>query len=54
MKSCLPKRVDIDGAVVAADFHSILDIGEGMLCSGAEVNRVEEMLIKMGAAYGVK
>lgn len=34
--------------------HSILDIGEGMLCSGAEVNRVEEMLIKMGAAYGVK
>ncbi len=34
--------------------HLLLDIGEAMLCSGAEINRIEETFLKMGEAYGVK
>lgn len=32
--------------------HELLDIGEQMLISGAEVNRVEDTLNRMGMAYG--
>lgn len=34
--------------------HLLLDIGEAMLCSGAEINRIEETFLKMGEAYDVK
>lgn len=34
--------------------HLLLDIGEGMLCSGAEVHRVEENILKICASYGVE
>ena len=30
----------------------IMDVGEQMLINGAEVNRVEEAIRRMGAAYG--
>lgn len=32
--------------------HQMLDIGEAMLAGGAEVNRVEDTLIRLGRAYG--
>ncbi|MBQ6013807.1 MAG: threonine/serine exporter family protein, partial [Firmicutes bacterium] len=32
----------------------LLDIGEMMLSSGAEVNRVEDSLDRIGRAYGAK
>lgn len=32
--------------------HSLLDMAEAMLNSGAEVNRVEDTLTRMGEAYG--
>ena len=34
--------------------HILLDMGEAMLCSGAEINRVEETFLKLGASYNVK
>ena len=34
--------------------HLLLDIGEMLLSSGAEVNRVEDTLSRMGKAYGAK
>lgn len=32
----------------------VLDIGEQMLISGAEVNRVEDSITRMCSAYGAK
>lgn len=32
--------------------HCFLDLGEGMLAAGADVNRVEDTLTRLGAAYG--
>lgn len=32
--------------------HEILNMGEAMLANGAEVNRVEDTINRMGAAYG--
>lgn len=32
--------------------HHLMDLGEVMLLSGAEVNRVEDTLVRMGKAYG--
>ena len=32
--------------------HQLLDLGEMMLQAGAEINRVEDTLTRMGAAYG--
>lgn len=32
--------------------HLLLDLGEAMLTTGAEVNRVEDTLSRMGQAYG--
>lgn len=32
--------------------HHLMDLGEAMLLSGAEVNRVEDTLVRMGKAYG--
>ena len=34
--------------------HILLDMGEAMLCSGAEINRVEDTFLKIGASYKVK
>lgn len=34
--------------------HLLLDIGEAILCSGAEINRVEETFLKIGTSYEVK
>ena len=34
--------------------HLLLDIGEAILCSGAEINRVEETILKIGTSYEVK
>lgn len=34
--------------------HIFLDIGEMMLCSGAEIGRVEDTIKRLGKAYGVK
>lgn len=34
--------------------HSFLDIGEKMMGSGAEVNRIEDTLHRLGNAYGVE
>lgn len=34
--------------------HILLDIGESMLCSGAEINRIEEALLKLSASYKLK
>lgn len=34
--------------------HILLDMGVGMLCSGAEINRVEENILKVGSFYNVK
>lgn len=34
--------------------HQLLNIGEAMLASGGEVNRVEDTLQRMGTAYGAK
>ncbi len=34
--------------------HILLDIGESMLYSGAEINRVEETFLKLGTFYNVK
>ena len=34
--------------------HELLDIGEALLSSGAEVNRVEDTLIRLGRAYGAQ
>ena len=34
--------------------HIFLDIGEMMLCSGAEIGRVEDTIKRLGNAYGVK
>lgn len=34
--------------------HLMLDMGEMLLCSGAEVNRVEDTLTRLGAAYGAR
>ena len=31
--------------------HQLLDIGEAMLLAGAEVDRVEDTLCRLGAAY---
>ncbi len=32
--------------------HALLDIGQTLLISGAEINRVEDTLIRLGRAYG--
>ena len=32
--------------------HQLMDIGEIMLTNGAEVNRVEDTLVRLGTAYG--
>ena len=32
--------------------HCFMDLGEAMLTVGADVNRVEDTLIRMGMAYG--
>jgi uncharacterized membrane protein YjjP (DUF1212 family) len=34
--------------------HSLLDIGEMLVCSGAEINRVEDTLARIGYAYGAE
>lgn len=34
--------------------HQLLDIGEAMLLAGAEVDRVEDTLRRLGAAYGAE
>lgn len=34
--------------------HILLDIGESMLCSGAEINRIEEALLKLSTSYKIK
>lgn len=34
--------------------HQLLDIGEAMLCAGAEINRVEDTLSRLGRAYGAE
>ena len=34
--------------------HQMLDLGEMMLYAGAEVNRVEDTLMRLGTAYGAK
>jgi len=34
--------------------HQLLDLGEMLLYAGAEVNRVEDTLTRMGAAYGAR
>ena len=34
--------------------HLLLDLGEAMLTAGAEVNRVEDTLSRMGQAYGAE
>lgn len=34
--------------------HILLDMGEAMLCSGAEINRVEDTFLKIGVSYDVK
>ena len=34
--------------------HALLDLGETMLISGAEINRVEDTLIRLGMAYGAR
>ena len=34
--------------------HQLLDIGEAMLLAGAEVDRVEDTLCRLGAAYGAE
>lgn len=34
--------------------HILLDMGEKMLCSGAEINRVEENILKIGNCYDIK
>ena len=36
----------------ASLLHRLLDIGELLMASGAEVNRVEDTLTRMGKAYG--
>ena len=33
-------------------FSCMLDIGEAMLAAGADVDTVEDILVKMGKAYG--
>lgn len=32
--------------------HELLNLGEAMLTNGAEINRVEDTLNRMGKAYG--
>ena len=32
--------------------HCFLDLGEAMLAAGADVNRVEDTLTRLGRAYG--
>ena len=34
--------------------HELLDIGETLLTSGAEINRVEYSMTRLGRAYGAK
>ena len=34
--------------------HILLDMGEAMLCSGAEINRIEDTFLKLGVSYNVK
>ena len=34
--------------------HELLDIGETLLTSGAEINRVEDTMTRLGRAYGAK
>lgn len=42
--------MDRDGQIDV--LHSLLDIGEMLVSSGAEINRVEDTLTRMGCAYG--
>lgn len=34
--------------------HMLLDMGEGLFCSGAEINRIEESILKIGNCYQVQ
>ena len=34
--------------------HELLDIGETLLTSGAEINRVEDTMTRLGQAYGAQ
>ena len=34
--------------------HELLDIGETLLTSGAEINRVEDTMTRLGRAYGAE
>ena len=43
---------DDNSARHASLLHRLLDIGELLMASGAEVNRVEDTLTRMGKAYG--
>ena len=43
---------DDNSARHSALLHRLLDIGELLMASGAEVNRVEDTLTRMGKAYG--
>ena len=40
------------GGAPEALLHCLLDMGEAMLAAGAEVNRVEDTISRMGMAYG--
>ena len=50
---CIRDRVH---AVEAPDqiVHELLDIGETLLTSGAEINRVEDTMTRLGQAYGAQ
>lgn len=46
------RTLDRDGQI--AVLHSLLDIGEMLVCSGAEINRVEDTLARIGYSYGAE
>ena len=41
-----------DGNEYYVFLHQLLKMGEMMMCAGAEINRVEDTLARMGKAYG--
>ena len=46
------KPCEPEAAVVSEVFPHLMDVGEDMIMCGADVHAVEQLIIRLGRAYG--
>ncbi len=47
-------KIELETKEMKELLHEFLNLGEMMLCAGAEIKRVEDTLMRMGTAYGAE